>query len=214
MLLALAGALLVLAAALAHPDLKLVKGALAGRRAALRMLVRRLLPVVHARARVFLSRRPDRRIAGKDADDLTQEVWLSLLDDDGRLLRAWDPDRGMALEGYVGLLTRRQLWRNIEASSAQKRGGGVAPVALESAPEPVAPDDPERATMSAQLLARLRAHLFEQLPARGQLVYAALYEDGRDVSQTAEVLGVNRQVVYNWQHRIRKLARGFFAEVH
>ncbi|MGV3621265.1 MAG: helix-turn-helix domain-containing protein [Archangium sp.] len=36
-----------------------------------------------------------------------------------------------------------------------------------------------------------------------------LYSDGLDADETARVLGVNRQVVYNWQHRIRSLAREF-----
>jgi len=40
-------------------------------------------------------------------------------------------------------------------------------------------------------------------------VLALLYVDGLDVDQTAAALGVNKQVVYNWQFKIRQLAQAY-----
>ena len=40
---------------------------------------------------------------------MTQAVFLSLFEDDGKALRAWDPDRGSPLESFVSLLAHRQV---------------------------------------------------------------------------------------------------------
>jgi transposase len=40
-------------------------------------------------------------------------------------------------------------------------------------------------------------------------VAALLYADGLDVDAAATALGVQKQVVYNWQFKIRQLTRAF-----
>ncbi|MCB9545528.1 MAG: sigma-70 family RNA polymerase sigma factor [Myxococcales bacterium] len=205
-------AFVLLALAAGHPDVVLVAQALAGKAAAGRLLTARLLPVIHARCRVFLARRASGRLGAKDADDLAQEVWLALLANDGHALRAYDPERGMSLEGYVGLLSRRQLWRNVDALQAQKRGPGAELHDAEAAGRVAAVGDPEAHVLGQELAAALHGHLEAELPTRGRLVLAALYEDGHDAEQVAGLLGVSRQVIYNWQQRIRALARRFLAE--
>jgi len=194
-----------------HADHALIRKALGGRKGALRILVRRLLPVIRARARDYLNRRGG-SLGPHEVDDLMQDVWLALVADDGRLLRAYDASRGKTLEGYVGLIARREFWKRAQQQQAEKRGGGQADVALE---DPAVVEgratDPELRACTAELVEHLEVHLLSVLPERGQLVMRCLYTDGMEPKETSTALGVSVQVVYNWQHRIRKAVREFLA---
>lgn len=190
-------------------DEALVRQALGGHRGALRLLVRRLVPVIRARVAAYLGRRGG-RLGARDVDDVTQDIWLKLLEGDGHLLRAYDAERGKSLEGYVGLVCRRELWRRARALGAERRGGGQDDAPLEAATAAAHGDpDPEAQLVGRDLLDGLQRHLRESLPERGRLVLALVYEDQTSPQDAAEVMGVNTQVVYNWMHRIRALTREF-----
>ncbi len=205
---------LVLSAVLAlhatSPDLALVTRALGRDRASVRVLVRRLLPVIRAVVGHGLRRRGGR--VQSDLEDYTQDIWLALLADDGRRLRAYDPARGASFEGYVGVVAERELADRLRRETAKRRGGDHTAVdseALGRVPGDVA--DPEAATSARRQAEALRAHIDRALPERGRLVFRYLYVDGRGVAEVAAALGVKTQVVYNWQHRIRNEARTVLA---
>ena len=92
---------------------ELVRRALARDPSAQRELVARLTPVIQARvARTLLARRS--RLAGgrdwrEEVKDLSQDVFLALFDRDGQVLRDWQPERGLSLENFVGLVAKRQV---------------------------------------------------------------------------------------------------------
>ena len=51
--------------------------------------------------RRFLDRWRENKDAIQEVKDMTQAVFLSLFEDDGKALRAWDPTRGSPLESFV-----------------------------------------------------------------------------------------------------------------
>lgn len=178
----------------------------------MRMLVRRLVPVIRSRVSAYLNRRGG-RLGHQDVDDLTQEIWLALMDRDGHLLRSYDADRGKSLEGYVGLSCRRELWRRNRALNAERRGGGQDDAPLEAAATTAGDSpDPESIAMGRDLMNNLQSHLQANLAERGRLVLAAIYEDQRSPAETAELMGVRQQVVYNWMHKIRTLTRDYLGQ--
>jgi DNA-directed RNA polymerase specialized sigma24 family protein len=85
--------------------------ALAGDHKAMDALVRKLRPVIQAEVGFALL--PLSRSQGRDARhetlDLVQDVLMSLLADDAKQLRRWDPARGSSLEGFVRLIARRHV---------------------------------------------------------------------------------------------------------
>lgn len=210
-----AALLLLLPSGGAAPDSEfhaLVRRAVRGRPPAVRLLVRQLVPVVLARVRRFVAGRAGRPLGAHDAEDLAQEIWCKLLEDGARLLLAWDPERSATPEGYVGMLAQRELFNRLQRETALKRGGGERPIPLDEAAPPAAPaPDPETDAASRELLGELSVHLQAVLPDRGLEVLRLLYEEGHEPAEAAAVLGVSLQVVYNWQHRIRKEARAFLA---
>src|SRR6185503_6782407 len=95
----------------------LVAGALAAARdqggrsrdgLALERLVQLLTPVIQARVARTLYRRRWGRGGGynvrQDVEDLTQDVFLKLFANDGRVLRSWRQERGLSLENFIGLV--------------------------------------------------------------------------------------------------------------
>lgn len=178
----------------------------------MRLLVQRLMPVVRARVAAYLGRRGG-RLGHQDVDDIAQDIWLTLIRDDGKLLRDYDAARGKSLEGWVGLTCRRELWRRNRALNAERRGGGVADAPLEAAATTAGDQpDPEALAVGRDLLGGLRGHLRAHLAERGQLVLAAIYEDHLSPAEAATLLGVNQQVVYNWMHKIRTLTREYLGD--
>jgi RNA polymerase sigma factor (sigma-70 family) len=197
-------------------DTALVREALAGDLRSRRALVNRLTPVVRARALRVLRSRAVRRL--DEVDDVVQSVWLVLWKDDGRQLRAWSPDRGISLEAYVGMITERETGNHLQRVTALRRGESQTDSFHAAGPsgrddlEVAAPGaSPEQVVEADDLTRALEAHLSAELSEKGRLVLALVYVDGRSPEEAARLLGVQLQVVYNWQHKIRGLARDFLA---
>jgi RNA polymerase sigma factor (sigma-70 family) len=181
----------------------LVRRAADGDPEAKRALVSRLLPVVRARVRRLQAKRGDLR--GLDLHDVVQHVWVVLLTDNAHQLRQWDPARGATLEGYVGMVTEREVGNNGQRWRARARHESVADEVMPEGEQP----STEAASVAKDLMQQLQAFLQRELSPKGMLVFRCLYTDGLEPDEAAEVLGVNRQVIYNWQHKIRGLARAF-----
>ena len=92
-------------------DARLLARALGGDAVAVRELLDRLLPVVQTRVGLALMRRQGQargRNVRAEVEDLSQEVFLALFERDGRVLRGWQPERGLSLKGFVGLVAERE----------------------------------------------------------------------------------------------------------
>jgi RNA polymerase sigma factor (sigma-70 family) len=175
----------------------LVRAAVAGERTAGRTLEQRLHPVIERSVRRVLRRSP-----GENAivvADLVQDAWVFLLEDGARRLTAYEPARGVPLESYVAVLVMRRTINELVRRSAKKR----CPVELVcTAPA----SDPERAVLCADLIATIAA----ELPPRAARVLESVYVRGMSPADAALVLGVNIQVVRNWQLQIRRFAQKHF----
>jgi DNA-directed RNA polymerase specialized sigma24 family protein len=104
----------------------LIRRALTGDPTALTELVAVLTPVIQARvARTLLARR-HRLACGRDVrqevEDLSQDVFLTLFSRDSRVLRDWQPERGLSLESFVGLVAERQVLSFLRSGRAETSG--------------------------------------------------------------------------------------------
>jgi RNA polymerase sigma factor (sigma-70 family) len=186
----------------------LVERAFGGDSAARSALVARLMPVIQARVR--------RRIGGTrslvELEDAVQEIWLRLVDRRGEALRKYDAARGASFEGYVGMIAERELGNHLDKAKREKRGGHMSAVASQELEErPISGLNPEEQAASREQIGRIAIHVEAELPAKGQRVFRYLYTDGAAAADVACAIGVNVQVVYNWQHKIREIARRFMA---
>lgn len=143
-----------------------------------------------------------------EVEDLVHEVWIELFADDARRLRAYDPRRGGSLTSWVRLVADRELATVLRRKSAHKRGAAVVRIPVTDdlpAPSP----DAEAWLIATDLGTRLTAHIHRSLSTAGRRVFYSTLAADRSCSEMAVELGVSVQVVYNWQHRIRRIARTF-----
>lgn len=180
---------------------------------AMAQLEKYLAPVLRARTRRFLARQSQHAVASEMQEDLCQHVWVALMRNNWAPLRAFQAEHGVGLTTYVGAIADKECLQRRRELSAKKRASGARPVALQEVEVPAGAraTDPEHRLEKKQLLAGLMAHLDGTLPPRGRLVLRLLYEDAMAAADAAQFMGVAPQVVYNWQHRIRRLSRDYMA---
>lgn len=169
---------------------------------AARTLVDVLAPVVQARvARVLWrkGRTPDPR----ELEDLSQDVFAHLFEEDGRKLRAWDEARGLSLPNFVGLLTERFVLSYLRTG---KPPGGEAAWedVMDSEAANEVPVDVEPAMLSRDLLSILLDRFRESASPLAQHMFQLLFVEERDMSEVVELTHMSADSVYFWRSRLRK----------
>ncbi|AKF04564.1 RNA polymerase sigma factor [Sandaracinus amylolyticus] len=187
-------------------DRTLVEAALARDPAACRALITRLTPILRARVARVLGKHAARR--GRPAErqevlDLIQEIFVVLLDRDGRVLRSWDPERGLSLANFVGLVAEREASAFLK--SGRRSAWAEAPtedLALHGETE--ADAGPEPSLAARQLLERLAERLRERLSARDFALFHALYVQEREIDDVAETFSMTSNALYTFRSRLRR----------
>ena len=190
-----------------------IESALAGDRAGMQALVKRLLPIIQAEVGFALMRGAaiESRDPRQEVRDFVQEVFVQLLAKEGKVLRSWDPERGRSLDSFVRLIARRQV-------AAILRSGRRNPWADKHVAgdelERGHPDDSgaRRQLESSDHLRRLLRQLGERLDERGMLLFRMLYVEERSVEEVMDATDMSRDAVYAWRSRFRKLVRSLEAE--
>jgi len=192
----------------------LLADTLAGQPRAARALIDLLYPVVQARvARVLMRSAGGRRgNARQEVDDLTQEVFASLFEHGGKALRSWDPQRGLSLPNFVGLLAERCALSVLRSGKRTPfSAAGDEERQLDRLPEPG--PGPEPAAMSRQLLELLLDRLRLALSPLGFHLFQLLYMEDRRPEEVAASVRMSSDAVYAWRSRLRKLANHLATEL-
>lgn len=187
-----------------HPDEELIAAALARRPDACRTLVDRLTPPIQRQVNAALIRRG--RGQRQDVLDLVQEIFRILLDEDGKILRAWDPNKGATLEGYASIVAQR---RTASILASGRKSGHAEDPSLPEDLDVSADDgpDPELAAINRQMLSRVLEELRSRLSDRGFEMFHVLFVEERDVQWVMERYDLNRDAVYGWRARLSKSVR-------
>lgn len=193
----------------------ILQRALAGDPAAQCELVDLLTPVIQkrvARALLKYCQGPSgARNVHQEAGDLTQEVFFYLLAKDARVLRRWDPELGLSLLNFVGLVAeRRALW----ILRGRLSPWIDEPTLIEELPDqPYSGDNPERAASSREILRLLLDQLKDRLSAEGWHMFDLLFRQELSPAEVAQRTGKSLAAVYKWQSRLSQLARRILAEL-
>jgi RNA polymerase sigma-70 factor (ECF subfamily) len=193
---------------------ELLERALDGDKDATRRLVRVVMPIVQARvARVLVRRRGGSgRDVRQEVEDLAQDVFAALFADRGRVLRAWDPARGLSLASFCGLIAER------EASSIL-RSGRRSPwkesaTELEELDRDLGADKgAELRVASREQLEQLVTRLREELSPRGLELFHRLIVEEESVESVCASTGMKPDAVYAWKSRLAKAVRKLAAEI-
>lgn len=172
-------------------------------------LVRRLRPAIQAEVGyAMLPRtRNQSRDPRQETLDLIQDVLLSLLRDDGKVLRRWDPARGSSLESFVRMVARRHVATVFRSKRRNPYNEHPLPgeaLDLQHANGPELEHHLEVRDRLDQMLDRLRQRLDE----RGLLLFELLYVEERSVEDACEATGMTRDAVYSWRSRLKRQLEG------
>ncbi|MCB9536121.1 MAG: sigma-70 family RNA polymerase sigma factor [Myxococcales bacterium] len=189
-------------------DLELLQGCIAGERRAWDRFVERFTRYVY-----YLIQLTGRRYGAAFGDDavadLHNDVFLSLIEDDRRRLRAFEGRNGCSVRSWIRVITirktldalrRRRPHLSLDATVEE---GGAAPQLADEGPDPlevlVAREDAAR---RAQFDA-----LVEQLKPADRLLLSLLYEQKLPVEEAAAALRISRGALYTRKTRIIKRLR-------
>ena len=191
----------------------LLDQALSGDVAATRRLVAMLMPVVQARvARTLVRRRGGSgRDARQEVGDLAQDVFAALFADDGKVLRAWDPARGLTLASFCGLVAEREAASILR--SGRRSPWTEAATELEELEKDLGEvPDVELRVASREQLGRLVDRLREALSPRGLELFHRLIVEEEAVESVCASTGMSSDAVYAWKSRIAKVLRKLAAD--
>lgn len=173
-----------------------------------------VLPVVQARIARSLTRRRTRggRDVRQEVEDLAQEVFAALFEDDGRVLRAWDPARGLGLASFCGLIAEREvasILRSGRRSPWAADPTEQAELEKDLAPEP----DFEARLATREQLELLVDRVREALSPLGLEMFERLIVKEEAVESVCEATGMKPDAVYAWKSRLGKLVRKIAREI-
>jgi RNA polymerase sigma factor (sigma-70 family) len=191
---------------------ELIRRALARDPASVQQLVDRISPVIERKVAATLWQRSIRRDPRQDVRDMTQAVFVSLFEDDGKALRAWDPARGCPFDAFISLLAHRQV------ISILRRG--------KTSPWPDEPTEsekldrieadspaPEELVGSREHLRVLLDRLREELSPAGLELFQRLIVDEEPLEQLSRQTGKTQQALYQWRSRLLRRARELSSEI-
>ncbi len=186
----------------------LARRALSGDAVAGRRLVVAVLPVVQARvARVLVKRRAaSGRDVRQEIEDLAQEVFAALFENGGRVLRAWDPARGLSLANFCGLVAEREAASILR--SGRRSPWAADPTEAEDLERDLDPEpDFEARLATREQLELLVDRVREALSPLGLEMFERLVVQEEPVESVCASTGMSADAIYAWKSRIGKLVR-------
>lgn len=130
-------------------------------------------------------------------------------------LKAWSiipPKRPVKLSSFLGKITRNLALNRYEKDTAQKRGGGQVPVALDELAECIPdPNSVERMVDERILVDKLNIFL-EGLPVEARKIFMRRYWEVCSIQEIAEIYGISESKVKVSLFRTRGKLKSFLEQ--
>lgn len=145
-------------------------------------------------------------------EDIVQEVFMSFFEQDARILRAWEPQRGLSLASFAGLIAEREVFSIL-------RSGRRSPWTEEAAELEMLEQEAEEvealdiAWASRELLDALIDRLRETLSPLGLEMFERIVVEDEPTSAICRATGMSPDAVYAWRSRLQRLARKLASEL-
>jgi len=182
---------------------------------AVERLVALLTPVIQARvARTLLIRGwgGGGRDLRSEVEDLSQDIFLRLFANNGRVLRRWKRERGLSLENFVGLVSERYV-KSFLRSVRRNRSKEVPTANEDFVDVRVAEPDAERRAAGRELWQLLLDRLRRRVSPKGWEIFDLLFLQERSVPEAMAATGLSRDAIDKWKSRLRELALELMSEL-
>jgi DNA-directed RNA polymerase specialized sigma24 family protein len=179
---------------------------------AVHTLVRAIGPVIHGRVVKALVKRAHGRDVFQDVEDMVQEIFVRLFENDAKALRAWDPARG-PLGGFVALLCDHHVFSVFRSGKRRPWSEQVGTFEDEEELPVCEAPTPESRALSQQTLDVLIDRLRAELSPKGFEVFVRLYVQDQAVDVAARELGMTVDALYVWRTRLTRIVRSIAADL-
>lgn len=124
-----------------------------------------------------------------------------LFDKECAVLRSWDPQGGLSLDNFVGLVAHRHALSVLRS----KRRNPYSEEAVDDLDQRASQSSrPDGIVVAQRTLAQLVARLEQELSPKGLHLFQRIFMDEADVADICEELDMTRDAVYAWRSRLRK----------
>jgi RNA polymerase sigma-70 factor (ECF subfamily) len=196
------------------PTMELLRACIRGDVAARRRLVEEYSGIVSYGVTVIFQQfgRPSRR---EEIEDLCQDVFLALFDQDARKLRQYQGRNGCSLASWIRVVANRltidRLRREGRTVSLDDPNNVETSRVREAHPD--AKPGPEPQVEEAQRAAKVR-EMIGQLPTKDQLFVQLFYFQGLPIEEVAQTIGITTNAAYvrkmRLHEKLRRLASARF----
>ncbi len=186
---------------------ELVARELAGAADAQRHLITALTPMIQWNVAKMLRRWRTGPAASRnlhqEVEDLVQEVFLELFEDDGKTLARWDPER-LPLEAYVGYIAKI---RTAEVLRSRRSPWREDPSPGDDIPRPPVEHTPEDDALSHDQLRKVHLCLLAGFKPDDLELFELLFLRQSEPEAAASMVGKSLAAVYKWRSRLYERAR-------
>jgi DNA-directed RNA polymerase specialized sigma24 family protein len=175
---------------------------------AVRAFIVSITPLVQVRvARTLLRCRGASSVdIAQEVKDMVQEVMMALFAHDAKVLRAWQAERGLSLENFIGLVAERETLSMLRSG---KRSAWRESTVEEGDVEEMMPHHTrtEETLVSGDLLRVLLEHMQMHTSPLGFSVFRMMFVEELSVADICETLSLTTDAVYAWRSRLVKQAK-------
>lgn len=168
-------------------------------------LVQRLSPTIQRSVvRILLAHGRGRVLAnlGSYVQEHRQLVFAKLFERDARVLRIWDPARGLSLLGWVGRFAAMRTRDALRSISADPwRDQAMPPDFFEAM---LAEGSPEQLVATVRLWSTVRDRVQSKVTKQGKHMFELLFEQDRTTREITEATGLSPDAIFQWRRRLRQ----------
>jgi len=182
--------------------------AIAGNKTALRLLIEHLTPVIQL-AVVHILKRCTQNYQHNhthlEVTDYCQEIFILMFKNDSKVLRDWNPNKGMNLKSYISLITKRRVissLRNIKFT--QSLDDDTIDINIDSF---LKTPDEEAQFINRHLLYRIIKSLKNEISVFGYEIFIQIFLYGYSADEVASKMNLTKNSVYVWKNRLKAQAK-------
>ncbi len=182
-----------------------------GDQAAIALFIDAVAPIIQARVARRLLRSP-RAMSGdtrQDVKDLTQDILVYLFGNNAKALRNWDPELGLSLANFVGLIAER---RTISALRSGKQNPWREQASEDHEQHEDRQHTPDVALQHEDGFNQLMLAMKASVSALGWHLFELLYIRDLDIDEVRTQTGLSADALYAWRSRLRRKAKTLYAQ--
>lgn len=177
--------------------------AISGDRGAIQLLVNNLTPVIQLAIVHVLKRRPlnqQHNYVHLEVADHCQDVFILLFKNNSKILREWNPDKGMNLKSYVSLIAKRRVissLRKIEFTQSLDDDS-----INENIDTFLKTPDEGNQFVNRHLLFRIINSLKDEISEFGYDIFVQIFLYGFTAEEISHKTNLSKNAIYVWKNRL------------